>query len=157
MALRSVCRGTVRQSLPSSRIAPALVSVNRSSAATRLLLPAPAVVQVRLGPDGHCCSKRRKGKERKERKGKERKGKERKGKERKGKERKGKERKGKERKGKERKGKGKERKGKDYAFWRQFQEKPSVTPGCPDSDGHCCCMALDVTSMHISYHASTKC
>ena len=77
MALRSVCRGTVRQSLPSSRIAPALVSVNRSSAATRLLLPAPAVVQVRLGPDGHCCSKRRKGKKGKERKGKERKGKER--------------------------------------------------------------------------------
>ena len=48
---------------------------------------------------------------------------------RKGKERKGKERKGKERKGKERKRK--EKKSLDYAFWRQFNEKPSIIPGCP--------------------------
>ncbi len=25
-----------------------------------------------------------------------------------------------------------EKKRKDYAFWRQFNEKPSVIPGCPD-------------------------
>ena len=24
-----------------------------------------------------------------------------------------------------------EKKRKDYAFWRQFNEKPSITPGCP--------------------------
>jgi len=53
---------------------------------------------------------------------KKRKEKKRKEKERKGKERKGKERKGKERKGKER---------KDYAFRRQFNEKPSIIPGFP--------------------------
>ncbi len=35
------------------------------------------------------------------------------------------------RKGKERKGK--ERKGKDYAFRRQFHEKPSIIPGCPEA------------------------
>ena len=23
------------------------------------------------------------------------------------------------------------KKRKDYAFWRQFNEKPSITPGCP--------------------------
>jgi len=44
--------------------------------------------------------------------------------------RKGKERKGKERKGKERKGKEKER--KDYAFRSQFDETPSIIPGCPE-------------------------
>ncbi len=27
--------------------------------------------------------------------------------------------------------KGKQKKGKDYAFRRQFNEKPSVIPGCP--------------------------
>jgi len=26
---------------------------------------------------------------------------------------------------------GKEKRRKDYAFWRQFNEKPSVIPGCP--------------------------
>jgi len=26
----------------------------------------------------------------------------------------------------------KEKKRKDYAFWRQFNETPSVVPGCPD-------------------------
>ncbi len=25
-----------------------------------------------------------------------------------------------------------EKKRKDYAFWRQFNEKPSIVPGCPD-------------------------
>jgi len=25
----------------------------------------------------------------------------------------------------------KEKKRKEYAFWRQFNEKPSVIPGCP--------------------------
>ena len=25
------------------------------------------------------------------------------------------------------------KKRKDYAFWRQFNEKPSVIPGCPGS------------------------
>jgi len=25
----------------------------------------------------------------------------------------------------------KEKKRKDYAFWRQFDEKPSIIPGCP--------------------------
>jgi len=39
-------------------------------------------------------------------------------------------RKGKERKGKERKGKEKER--KDYAFRSQFNETPSIIPGCPE-------------------------
>ena len=23
---------------------------------------------------------------------------------------------------------------KEYAFWRQFNEKPSVIPGCPEAD-----------------------
>ena len=27
----------------------------------------------------------------------------------------------------------KEKKRKDYAFRRQFNEKPSITPGCPDA------------------------
>ncbi len=27
----------------------------------------------------------------------------------------------------------KEKKRKDYAFWRQFNEKPSIIPGCPDA------------------------
>ena len=27
---------------------------------------------------------------------------------------------------------GKEKKKKDYAFWRQFNEKPSIIPGCPE-------------------------
>ncbi len=25
-----------------------------------------------------------------------------------------------------------EKKRPDYAFWRQFNEKPSIIPGCPD-------------------------
>ncbi len=55
--------------------------------------------------------------------------------EKKGKERKGKERKGKERKRKEQKRKNrKEQKRKDYAFWRQFNEKPSIILGCPRTD-----------------------
>jgi len=67
--------------------------------------------------------KRREEKRRdKTRQGREGKGREGKGRE--GKERKGKERKGKERKGKER---------KDYAFRRQFNEKPRTIPGCPDT------------------------
>ena len=44
-AVRKVCRGTERHSLPSSRMAPPLVSVSRMSAATRLLFPAPATGQ----------------------------------------------------------------------------------------------------------------
>jgi len=28
----------------------------------------------------------------------------------------------------------KERKRKDYAFWRQFNENPSIIPGCPGVD-----------------------
>ena len=30
----------------------------------------------------------------------------------------------------------KKKKRKDYAFWRQFEEKPSVTPGCPGDVCH---------------------
>ena len=63
--------------------------------------------------------KKRKEKKRKEKKRKEKKRKEKKRKEKKRKEKK---RKGKERKGKER---------KDYAFRRQFNEKPSIIPGFP--------------------------
>ena len=29
-----------------------------------------------------------------------------------------------------------EKKRKDYAFWRQFNEKPSVIPGCPGIHFH---------------------
>ncbi len=32
---------------------------------------------------------------------------------------------------------------KDYTFRRQFNEKPSIIPGCP---GFCCCVYLAVTS-----------
>jgi len=32
-------------------------------------------------------------------------------------------------------GKEKKKKRKDYAFRRQFNEKPSIIPGCPDIDG----------------------
>ena len=34
---------------------------------------------------------------------------------------------------KEKKKKRKEKKRKDYAFRRQFDEKPSIIPGCPDA------------------------
>ena len=48
------------------------------------------------------------------------------------KERKEKKRKEKERKEKKRKGKKrKEKKRKEYTFWCQFNEKPSIIPGCP--------------------------
>ena len=30
----------------------------------------------------------------------------------------------------------KEKKTKDYAFWRQFNEKPSIVPGCPGPVSH---------------------
>jgi len=55
-------------------------------------------------------------------------------KEKKRKEKKRKEKKRKEKKRKEKKRKEKKRKEKkrlDYAFWRQFNEKPSSIPGCP--------------------------
>ncbi len=32
----------------------------------------------------------------------------------------------------------KEKKRKDYAFRRQFNEKPSIIPGCPGSADHSC-------------------
>ncbi len=57
--------------------------------------------------------------------------------EKKGKKRKEKKRKEKKRKEKKRKEKKrKEKKRKDYAFWRQFNEKPSIIPGCPEME-HC--------------------
>ena len=59
----------------------------------------------------------------------EKKRKEKKRKEKKRKEKKRKEKKRKEKKRKEKKRK--EKKGKDYAFRRQFNEKPSIIPGCP--------------------------
>ena len=31
----------------------------------------------------------------------------------------------------------KEKKRKDYAFWRQFNEKPSIVPGCPGNRSSC--------------------
>ena len=43
-----------------------------------------------------------------------------------------KEKKRQEKKRKEKKRK--EKKRKEYAFWRQFNEKPSVIPGCPEAD-----------------------
>jgi len=49
------------------------------------------------------------------------------------KEKKRKEKKRKEKKRKEKKRKEKKRGKKDYAFRRQFKEKPSIIPGCPDS------------------------
>ena len=76
----------------------------------------------------------RKEKKRKEKKRKEKKRKEKKRKEKKRKEKKRKEKKRKEKKRKEKKRKEKKRKEKtrlDYAFWHQFNEKPSITPGCP--------------------------
>jgi len=54
---------------------------------------------------------------------------EKKRKEKKRKEKKRKEKKRKEKKRKEKKRK--EKKRKDYTFWRQFNEKPSIIPGCP--------------------------
>ncbi len=60
---------------------------------------------------------------------KEKKRKEKKRKEKKRKEKKRKETKRKEKKRKEKKRK--EKKRKDYTFWRQFNEKPSIIPGCP--------------------------
>ncbi len=59
----------------------------------------------------------------------EKKRKEKKRKEKKRKEKKRKETKRKEKKRKEKKRK--EKKRKDYTFWRQFNEKPSIIPGCP--------------------------
>jgi len=50
--------------------------------------------------------------------------------EKKRKEKKRKEKKRKEKKRKEKKRK--EKKRKDYAFRRQFNEKPSIVPGCPE-------------------------
>ncbi len=35
---------------------------------------------------------------------------------------------------KEKKKKKKKRERKEYAFWRQFNEKPSIIPGCPESN-----------------------
>ncbi len=59
----------------------------------------------------------------------EKKRKEKKRKEKKRKEKKRNEKKRKEKKRKEKKRK--EKKRKDYTFWRQFNEKPSIIPGCP--------------------------
>ena len=67
----------------------------------------------------HRGEKKRKEKKRKEKKRKEKK--------RKGKEKKGKKRKEKKRKEKKRKDKTRQ----DNACWRQFDEKPSILPGCP--------------------------
>ena len=37
----------------------------------------------------------------------------------------------------------KEKKRRDYAFWRQFNEKPSIIPGCPGSAA-CICLSPDM-------------
>ncbi len=78
-------------------------------------------------------TKKRKEKKRKEKKRKEKKRKEKKRKEKK-REEKRKEKKRKEKKRKEKKRKEKTR--LDYAFRRQFYEKPSIIPGCPELTSH---------------------
>ncbi len=40
-----------------------------------------------------------------------------------------------------------EKKRKDYAFWRQFTEKPSIIPGCPFCLDLFSCLAAE-GSMH---------
>ena len=40
----------------------------------------------------------------------------------------------------------KEKKRKDYAFWRQFNEKPSIIPGCPE------CTPISVSRKKVSKH-----
>jgi len=65
------------------------------------------------------CEKHRKEKRREEKKRKEKKRKEKKRKEKKRKEK-----------------KRKEKKRKDYAFRRQFNEKPSIIPSCPGCEKH---------------------
>ncbi len=64
------------------------------------------------------------------------------------KEKKRKEKKRKEKKRKEKKRK--EKKRKDYAFWCQFNGKPSITPGCPGTAG--CHTLLQVTTYCIFPH-----
>ncbi len=80
--------------------------------------------------------KKRKEKKRKEKRRKEKRRKEKRRKEKRRKEKKRKEKKRKEKKRKEKKRKEKKRKEKkrlDYAFRRQFNEKPSIIPGYPDT------------------------
>ena len=36
---------------------------------------------------------------------------------------------------------------KDYTFWRQFDGKPSITPGCPDHHVALLCMSLAVMTL----------
>ncbi len=79
----------------------------------------------------HRKEKKRKEKKRKEKKRKEKKRKEKKRKEKNRTEQNRKEKKRKEKKRKEKKRK--EKKRLDYAFQRQFNEKPSMAPGCPHS------------------------
>ena len=94
------------------------------------------------GPMQVMSTKKRKEKKRKEEKRKEKKRKEKKRKEKKRKEKKRKEKKRKEKKRKE-------KKRKDYVSRRQFNEKPSIIPGCPGSQkGH---------SQQYNAHTSKTC
>ncbi len=77
-------------------------------------------------------------------------------KQRKAKKRKAKQRKEKKRKEKKRKEKKrKEKKRQDYAFRRQFNEKPSIIPGCPEPPCHLPQphMLLTCTAMIAEQHA----
>ena len=47
----------------------------------------------------------------------------------------------------------KEKKRNDYAFWRQFNEKPSIIPGCPGTGVLQACL----TSQSGSHSASLWC
>ena len=42
-----------------------------------------------------------------------------------------------------------EKKRKDYAFWRQFNEKPNIIPGCPGhTHKHYVCIAVLLRPQH---------
>ena len=37
---------------------------------------------------------------------------------------------------------------KDYTFWRQFNEKPCIIPGCPGNEGLCAASAGKYAAYH---------
>ncbi len=51
----------------------------------------------------------------------------------------------------------KEKKRKDHAFWRQFHEKPSIIPGCPELGRHMCLSCADMQSLQISMRMLLVC
>ena len=49
----------------------------------------------------------------------------------------------------------KEKKTLDYAFRRQFNEKPSIVPGCPGKGSLTTCMVVGTLSAERGYHAGS--